>query len=55
MSNEGHALKIDDRNVVTYGHKKLRKGVLIGSDGKVLVGSDNRKLYGYGIVANEEK
>lgn len=54
MSNTALELK-ERKEVLVFGHKKLRKGVLIGSDGKVLVGSDNRKLYGYGIVANEEK
>lgn len=54
MSNTALELK-ERKEVLVYGGVKLRKGVLIGSDGKVLVGSDNRKLYGYGIVPNEEK
>ena len=50
------ALELKERKeVLVYGGVRLRKGVLVGSDGKVLIGNDNRKLYCYGIVANEEK
>lgn len=58
MSNE-QAFIMDDKDVLTYGGVKLRKGVLSvgynGTDEEFSVGDGDvtTTIYGYGIVPNE--
>lgn len=54
MDNKETALELDGKEVLVYGGVKLLKGRLIDQDGNYLVDQDGNKLYGYGIVPNED-
>lgn len=45
---------MEDKDVLTYGGVKLRKGNLVDENNNNLVDENGNTLYGYGIVANED-